>query len=403
MREIDILNTAYQLRCLTKEQILRTFFPNDENRAKRSNTYADRNIRKLINDGYMEKRTFLDTTYYQTTRKGYTLLKKQDVTFIGSEDVAFDEFKPNSKILLMDKQLAHQEHLNNFPLNLIRRNPPLSWIYRDDMFINKEFKGLLHPDGVLECENECFFLEMDMGTETPKQLKQKWMKYRRLVATGNIRRWDAVTVLFLQKPTRSLQRKETIINTIQETIDDLTDGISFDIRIGSEEELFRWFCSEMERKYITGENRNVVDILEGQGYAVSKADGLDLGRAKPKYYVRKQNGDKTVKMEDGVFDEFLLDINDCHPQSVLRNATLYNEIQLMLQKNVGRKMRYVILENEENESSQYLQKQAESQNGTLFTTTKRLTGKEGSERFYKMLSGSKYHYNNNYTKLIIEE
>ena len=402
MKDTDILNTAYQLRCLTREQIIRTFFPNDEHKENRNNTYADKVLRGLIKDGYLEKRKLLSKTYYQTTTKGYSLLKKQDIDFIGSGNAAFDEFKPNSRIQLRDKQLSHQEHLNNFPLNLIRRNPPLVWTYRDDMFVNKEFRGQLHPDGVLECENECFFLEMDMGTETPKQLRDKWLRYRKLIATGNIRTWDSVTVLFLQKPTRSPHRKETIINTIQDTISDLTDGVNFDIRIGSESELFEWFCNEMERKYITGNNREFKDILEGQGYKVSSAKELDTGRTHPRYYIRREQDGK-IADDNGIADEFLLDINTCQPQSIILNTMLFEEMQLEFNNSNGRKIRYVILEDSEGECSKFLKDEAGNRDGILFTTSKRLKEKSGAERFYKIIQGVKYHFNNSYTRMIVEE
>lgn len=402
MRDTEILNTAYQLRCLTREQVIKTFFPNDENKKNRNNTYADKVLRGLVNDGYLEKRKVLSKTYYQTTTKGYSLLKKQDIYFVGSSEIAFDEFKPNSRIQLRDKQMSHQEHLNNFPLNLIRRNPPLVWTYRDDMFINKEFRGLLHPDGVLECENECFFLEMDMGTETPKQLRDKWLRYRKLVATGNIRSWDGVTVLFLQKPTRSPHRKETIINTIQDTISDLTDGKTFDIRIGSEDELFEWFCSEMERKYVTETPREFEDILRSKGYTISEAQGLSTGRTHPGYYVRRKLEDGTVANAGGITDEFILDTNTCQPQSVILNTMLFEEMQLELYSSTGRKMRYVILENKEGECSEFLKSEAGNRDGILFTTACRLSEKEGAERFYKIIQGVKYHYTDDYKKMIVE-
>ena len=136
MAQTEILNTIYQLRTLSKEQIIHTFFPKDANN-NRGNTYGDKVLRDMIKSGIIEKRKVLDKTYYQTTTK------------------------------------------------------------------------------------------------------------------GNIRAWDSITVLFLQKTTRSIQRKETIIKSIQDTISDLTDGVQFNIRIGSETELFEWFYKEMIRKYMS--------------------------------------------------------------------------------------------------------------------------------------------------------
>lgn len=401
MSQTEILNTIYQMRILSKEQIIKTFFPKDIHN-NRGNTYGDKVLRDMIKAEFIEKRKVLGKIYYQTTTKGYSTLKRQDIYFIGNNDTSFDEFKPNCRILLKDKQVTHQEHLNNFPLSLIQKNIPLKWIYRDDMYVSKEFMGLLHPDGVLECGKDCFFLEMDMGTEGPKQLTDKWLRYRRLLTKGNIQTWNSITVLFLQRSTRSIQRRETIIKSIQDTISDLMDGIHFNIRIGSETELFQWFYNEMIRKYITEEPQDIETILTRQGYTVSKAKTLSTGRTNPTYYVRAKNTDGTIRIINGIADEFLLDENMYQPQSVLLNTMLYEEMSLEIFSQTQRKMRYVILEDTEGESSEKLKEESGAREGVLFTTKKRLVEKQGSERFYKIINGIKYHYNENYSRLVVE-
>lgn len=400
-RNLEILTTIYQLRILSREQVAKTFFPKDTD-SSRGNTYCDKVLRDMIKEGLLQKKKTGGKTYYQTTTRGCSALKKYDISFLGTSCIPFDEFRPNSKILLKDKHISHQEHLNDFILSLIQKKSPLNWAYRDDMYVNKEFMGVFHPDGVLECEQDCFFLEMDMGTESVKQLRDKWLRYRKLLARGFMRNWNTVTVLFLQKSTRSIQRREAIIRTIQDTISDLTDRVHFDIRIGDEKDLFEWFYEEMLRKYITGERSDYEKPLLQSGYSISRANGLSTGRTNPAYYVRAKGEDGKIRTIHGIADEFLLDENFYQPQSVLFNVTLFEEMMQEVELQNHRKMRYVIVERTEGDSSEILKAEAKNRDGILFTTRKRLTEKEGSERFYKQIDGITYHYNEDYTKLITE-
>ena len=64
---------------------------------------------------------------------------------------------------------------------------------------------------------------------------------------------------------------------------------------------------------------------------------------------------------------------------------------------------YVILEEKEGSCSDFLMDEAANRDGVLFTTAKRLEEKKGSERFYKIIRGTKYRFNETYTKMIVEE
>ncbi len=305
----DILSFLYQLRILSKEQILSTFFPNSVINVSIGNSYGEKVIRDMEKAGLIEKRKMLGKTYYQTATKGYSELKRQNTYVIGSSEEAFENFKPNCRIRLKDNHVAHQEHLNNFVLKLYRKNPPFMWSYRDDINIGKDFKGVLQPDGVLECENDVFFLEQDMGTENPTQLREKWIRYRKMITNGNISRFSSMTVLFLQKETKSKTRRETIIETINDTVSDITDGIRFDIRIGTEDELFNWFYNEAVRKNITEAAPDFITSLESIGYTVSLTEGLDTGRAKPRYYARIKDKSGNGVVNNGIAEEFIFDEN----------------------------------------------------------------------------------------------
>ena len=150
---------------------------------------------------------------------------------------------------MKDQILDHQCRLNDLALEILRVCSLDPACYKDNLFATNFCYA--QPDGVLELPDFHIFLEMDMGNEESKILREKWTHYRNYFLSRDyqLHRKKRIIVLFATENVKKLAaRRKIVVRSLAETSMDLL-GPMFECYIGSNEEMI-----EVARELIGGQS-----------------------------------------------------------------------------------------------------------------------------------------------------
>ncbi len=185
----QLLLAAYHHRYITPEQLQR-LFPNTY--ATKSNTTAKRHLRTLEQLGYLKPRQLAKHTpkiYSPKPTKIHHLLRQYypDTTFHQTREETTKDNNLDHELAITDIQIdiqrAAEQHPNLAILDQHRRyfHQPNHLTYQDGQgtarHLEPDLSILFHinkPDGPFPL---LYFIEMDMGTETPTTVHQKLHTY----------------------------------------------------------------------------------------------------------------------------------------------------------------------------------------------------------------------------------
>lgn len=131
-----------------------------------------------------------------------------------------------AELKIHPKNINHQIHLNEFVLQFYERNPSIECTYYDEKFAS--VFNHIRPDGLLVIENTYFFLEMDMATESKKQLLDKWEHYRNFMISNEFMElFDKhIVVLFICEGTNNVELRKKVVNkTLIESLPDMINHL----------------------------------------------------------------------------------------------------------------------------------------------------------------------------------
>lgn len=219
--DIDMLRRVYDMRTLTVKQIYNLYYKNDYSLEE----FITIKLKELEKEGYIKTIFFAGNYAVLIDNKGYELLKdihlvKEIVDADSSKNKkGYNTQKENN---LNQKAINHQVHLNEFVLqyeeNLKKLPIDIKSSYFDEKNVSKYI--YMRPDGLVSTiygfNKIDFFLEMDMATESAKQLEEKWARYNTFVNSkqfyGNEER---IVVLFILANTEKLEeRRRLVLRTI---------------------------------------------------------------------------------------------------------------------------------------------------------------------------------------------
>lgn len=229
----SVLHAIYQHRCLNEEQLSRFFYSGlDDGK----NGYTLDRINALIEAGFIESHeykpdrwvyflTYTGVQYVRDTadRSMYRILdrsgrKKYEATA--------------GELLLPNSMLDHQCRLNDLALNIISACKLDPSCYKDNLFASNFTYA--QPDGVIELPEFDLFLEMDMGHERSRALREKWEHYRAYFRSRDyqLHRNKKVIVLFATENVKNIViRRRTVVRSLAQYSMDLI-GPMFDCYIG---------------------------------------------------------------------------------------------------------------------------------------------------------------------------
>lgn len=311
-----------------------------------------------------------------------------------------------SAIRLQPRLMNHQIHLNQFVIDfnkLYRRQKEYfveNYVYFDEKFMSKY--TFIRPDGMISLNKLDLFLEMDMGTESKKQLVDKWTNYRMAINSNEIRKDDTkIIVLFiLDCPKSKLQTRKNIIRyTIDQTlIDDYID--KFDIFIGTKDELLEALFQKILPIYFNSYffDSSVMNQLIARKHGFVAGEGSKLKKvfynASYAYYIRMINEKNRIRILDKKIQEYLFDEYLYSPMAVLNKIVYHDKHSTLFNIYYKRKIGYIVLVESEQEMFNDLRVINQiNPAGVYFTTIKRLATMEFYEALYQYSEqGDLYHF-----------
>lgn len=369
-RDYDALNAIYDFRCLTYDQIYELVYKYNKDGEINSETYSKRKLKKFLEAKLITEVILYDKDIppiYQLTTQGINVLRKYknwpDNLYDEHKKAYFKGYLIESELNVKERFMAHQYNLNKFVINLENMFRGQNFKYEDEKHL-ESFVGI-RPDGVFTLNNIVFFLEMDMGTENDKQLKEKWDHYRKFLSSNEfILRERKIVVLFIVDGiVRINQRISLIKNTIYSNFVDCFDK-DIEIYVNTPDELV---------DTITDRIMNVDDTLKEQKMSLLKSgykitdDISVLSKISEKpftFFARKEGTTRTL---DFLFEDFTF----C-PMSSTYKGVFFDNITRDFRRNSKNEIRPVFICDDEVEAFR-LYNIFELKNA-LFTTKGRLVG-----------------------------
>lgn len=244
-----IISSIYDFRCLNIEQIIQLlnynierlmFIPTEEKTLEVVKELIDKNV--------------IEEIVYKNNKIAYFLTGLGIKLYVNTEEVAVDildldknkikkGYNTAGQLKINPIYINHQIHTNQFVIDFqlnIDGNLNYTIINEKDFaYLN----SILRPDGVIRIGNYDLYIETDMGTESSKQLEEKWENYRSFLNSNNfLYNERKIIVLFICNGVKQVDKrinlvKRTIYNAI---IDKITDN--FEVIVGSHDGLIRCCC-----------------------------------------------------------------------------------------------------------------------------------------------------------------
>lgn len=230
-----------------------------------------------------------------------------------------------SEVVIEEKFVQHQLALNEFVLEFRKKQGNID--YYDEKYLSG--MKIIRPDGLIKIGGTDILLEQDMGTESSKQLADKWNKYRRFLTTS-FDKSRRIVVVFIIKCQNAEARKSLVRRSIMDNFSQLNCD-KFDIYIGTKDEMLD-ACFE---RIVPGDKertRELAKLLSPHKFKISDGSKLKarLGTVY-RYYAAAYNKQNKLmyynpnKKRDGKFMEFLADSYDYCPMSILSKVLFHNK------------------------------------------------------------------------------
>lgn len=320
--DVNFLYYLYRMRCFSLKQIHNFFYVEKD--------YYKNRLSPLISSKLITMHNIKDNYAFMITQKGIDVMQKYlnlpneiyNIETMKTEKVILKE----KDVIVEEKFASHQIALNDFVLEFRRKHGKIK--YFDEKFLSGMVN--IRPDGMIRLDNVDLFLEQDMGTESAKQLRDKWNRYRRYLSVE----YDSsrkIVVVFILKCQRVEERNLLVRRTILETFDQLLSN-NFEIYIGDKETMLN-ACFD---RIIPGDKNRTKEFAElMQKFKFKINDGsklkVKLGGTVYRYYFGSYDKNNRLiyyapnKKRRGRFIEFLADNYDYCPMSVLSKISFHDK------------------------------------------------------------------------------
>lgn len=349
--DMELLYHLYLYRCLTFEQAKTFIYHSNEN----PQTFYHNEITPLLEADVVEELEYKPNEYVLfLTTNGVDIVRE-------NREIPLEIFNSDTKIVkrgyyragelkLKPRLVNHQVHLNQFVLEFQQKAKELGikWKYFDEKYASQYFT--IRPDGLIQIFDTDFFLEMDMGTESKKQLFDKWDNYRDFVRSGEFtNRERNIVVLFITENVKNKEaRKELVHYTVAEKLLDLLED-SFDMVVGSKDELLSIMLD-----IIVPNIHGVDEKKEKRKQTLSEKHDFKVDDAQPlrkalndmdyEFYIRKTAPNSNhIATEYGRLQEYVLDDYSYEPLAVLNRIQYHKKSASIFHMKFKRKIPYIVI------------------------------------------------------------
>lgn len=401
--DLELLHHLYLYRCLTFFQAQRFIYKMED---EPEYVFYEEVVEKLLNLEVVEFVEYLPNEYvFFLTTNGVDIVRH-------TKEIPLEIFNPDTKIVkrgyyragelkMHTRLINHQVHLNQFVLEFqeIAKQKGLKWKYYDEKYVSQYLT--IRPDGLIQLLDTDFFLEIDMGSESKKQLKDKWHNYQNFIHSSEFRNNERnIIVLFILENVRNTDRRGdlvryTAMNVIGNFFSDRLDMV-----IGSKEEILSTLFNVIipNLKHENKEKKEWLDGLKDKhGFQVDYAHPLKkaLNDGDYEFYIRKVNEEtKHIVVENGRLQEYLLDDYSARPLSVINRIQFHATNASMFQLQFKRRIAYIVVAPDEHTLFRDL-KVTDSLffEQVFFTTPKRLKERPFHEAIFQFdIEGGIYHF-----------
>ncbi|EOU1989322.1 hypothetical protein C4D27_11210 [Clostridium perfringens] len=407
--DLEVLKSIYYFRCLTIKQIYNKFYKNKYNYSD----FLSIKIRYFLTNELIEEVYFnINNIACFLTSTGVELVRyhcKLPSNILDEKNKVIKRgYYRAGELKIQEKLINHQIHLNQFILDFdkymyklntaLKDNMKLTYNYYDEKHVSKYID--IRPDGLIELIDVDLFLEMDMCTESKKQLKDKWKHYRSFLFNRKNKLNKKIIVLFIIDGTDSIEnRKKLVKHTISSMIMDVFDN-NFELYIGTRNEILSLLFQHLILKIIQSSYKmeEIKKELQKHDFHISNGDVFNrhLSNNNYEYYIRKINNRNTIVVQNGKIQEFLFDEYLYSPFSVLNKIFYHSRNSSCFKHDYQRDISYIILVNDINNLYSDLKTvDLTDIKDVYFTTLERLQKRPLYEALFQIDSmGNLYHFKN---------
>lgn len=359
--EIEALYSIYLHRCLTYKQIYKIHFLKMFETAK---DFEGIILEKWKQLGLVKLIYFKHNNYvlFLTTR-GVDILRIEydfpsNLLDDNKQVIQRGYFRAN-ELEMHPRLINHQVYLNQFVLDFKRYSNIIDNQYGTNLYNKLRYYDEKHissystirPDGLISLMDIDFFVEMDMSTESKKQLEEKWERYRKYISSKDfksIRAENKIVVLFVIENSKDLEKRKNLVKlTASQLLLDKFDSQYFDLYVGSSKELLNIVFNDiLPSLECRSQNRNSLlsifareDFLVSHGYNIKRRfENIDYD-----YYIRKINENGSLKLEGDRPIEFLVDDYRTNSMSTLCKISYHMKNNTLFKASYNRDMPLLVI------------------------------------------------------------
>ena len=331
----NALHGIYRHRCLNDRQLAEYFYKDlDDGK----NDYTLMRINELVENWLIDAHEYKPGVWvYFLTKRGVQYVRETSrrTMYSFKERSGKKQYEASAGSLRMkDQILDHQCRLNDLALEILRVCSLDPACYKDNLCATNI--RYAQPDGVLELPDFHIFLEMDMGNEESKILREKWTHYRNYFLSRDyqLHRKKRIIVLFATENVKKLAaRRKIVVRSLAETSMDLL-GPMFECYIGSNEEMI-----EVARELIGGQSWHEDSFL-----AQLRQAGIVVANNPPEFV---QTGEWLCRLPDR---QFVLAIDGYkRPVALLKRIAYWEQSSARQDRTAFETLRMLVLSPSENE------------------------------------------------------
>jgi hypothetical protein len=356
--DVEALQSIYMYRCLTPKQLYQLHYNTLSNHEQTPEDVVKTKIETLVSLGLIEEVERISKVIQEGVEPVYFLtpLGVEVVRYCfdlpanvydSKKQVVKRGYYRASELKIYPKNINHQVHLNQFIIDFAQMNPDIHWKYYDEKHVS-QFSSI-RPDGILTMLDTDFFIEMDLATESQKQLLEKWDNYRNfLLSREYAYKEKKIILLFICEGTSRLKERVDLVKyTIFERLIDVMDS-DFEVYVGSKEQILKLLSEKLipalKGQYIP--HQQIAQILtEKHGFHVSNGFVLKdvFNGTEFDFYFRKINENKHILIENNRIQEFVLDEYSFAPMSVLNKIAYLDKNNVFFKEKFQREISYIVV------------------------------------------------------------
>ena len=393
-RDFHALLSIYNFRCLSMNQLFDLHYRFS---GKREVTpeYLRKKIIKMKKDNLIEESRLVSKktpSVYFLTNDGIQAVKM----YFNLSNNIYDTKKrihergyyTYSEIKVADRFIPHQYNLNQFALTATDylKTKDINYSYVDERHVSQTYG--IRPDGILSTLGLDIFLEMDMGTESLSQLKEKWNHYRSYINSQSyIDNGKKIIIFFIcYNKGKINERIKVIKNSLNEHFIDCLKEI--EVYVGLPEKLMSVLKNVIVPFYTTGKSEMYEELIANvKKHDFKVASGIQMAKyldnTNYNFYIKNENG------KDFIVQEFFGE-----PIGAMNRVVFHEKINDLFEKKFNRSLPLLLIGTNEDSIIENIDLFVISDiPNVYFTTLKRLETMPFNEALFKIMAdGSIYAF-----------